>query len=41
VPDDMSTFATVSLSGGAARLGIYTRDHCPPHATCRDLAVGG
>lgn len=26
----------VTLRGGSARLGIYTGDHCPPHATCRD-----
>lgn len=19
-------------------MGVYTRDHCPPHATCRDNA---
>src|SRR5579884_4347566 len=33
----MSTIEVVQLpGGGAARLGIFTRDHCPPHATCRE-----
>jgi hypothetical protein len=26
----------VPLPGGAAKLCIQTREHCPPHATCRD-----
>jgi hypothetical protein len=34
----MSTIEVVALSGGSARLGVYTREHCPPHATCRDTA---
>jgi hypothetical protein len=34
----MSTIEVVSLSGGSAKLGIYTREHCPPHATCREIA---
>jgi len=32
----MSTIAVVAFAGGSARMGIYTRDHCPPHATFRD-----
>jgi hypothetical protein len=32
----MSTIEEVALSGGSAKLGVYTRDHCPPHATCRE-----
>jgi hypothetical protein len=28
----------VAVPGGSAFLGIYTRDHCPPHATCRDVS---
>jgi hypothetical protein len=28
----------VALSGGSARVGVFSRDHCPPHATCRDTA---
>ena len=32
----MSTVEVVALSGGSAKLGVYTRDHCPPHATCRE-----
>ena|SRR5438067_10231138 len=34
----MSTVEVVQVAGGSARLGIYSRDHCPPHATCRDVA---
>jgi hypothetical protein len=34
----MSTIAVVAFAGGSARMGIYTRDHCPPHATFRDQA---
>jgi hypothetical protein len=34
----MSTIEVVPLPGGSAKLGIYTREHCPPHATCRDTA---
>jgi hypothetical protein len=32
----MSTIELVAMSGGSAKLGVYTRDHCPPHATCRE-----
>lgn len=32
----MSTIEVVAFSGGSAKMGIYTRDHCPPHATFRD-----
>jgi hypothetical protein len=34
----VSTVAVVSVPGGTAKLGIYSRDHCPPHATFRDQA---
>lgn len=34
----MSTIEVVQLSGASAKLGVYTRDHCPPHATCREIA---
>jgi hypothetical protein len=34
----MSTIEVVPLPGGSAKLGVYTREHCPPHATCRDTA---
>jgi hypothetical protein len=34
----MSTIEVVNVTGASAKLGIYSRDHCPPHATCRDLA---
>ena len=34
----MSTIAVVAYSGGSAKMGVYTRDHCPPHATRRDGA---
>jgi hypothetical protein len=34
----MSTIEVVSFSGGSAKLGVYTREHCPPHATCRETA---
>ena len=26
----------VVVSGGSAKIGVYSKDHCPPHATCRD-----
>jgi len=32
----MSRIEVVPVTGGSADLSIYTRDHCPPHATCRD-----
>jgi hypothetical protein len=32
----MSTIEVVAFSGGSAKMGIYTREHCPPHATFRD-----
>lgn len=35
---ELSTIEVVPLSGGSAKLGVYTREHCPPHATCRDTA---
>jgi hypothetical protein len=34
----MSTIEVVSYSGGSARMGVYARDHCPPHATFLDQA---
>jgi hypothetical protein len=34
----MSTIAAIAFSGGSAKMGVYTRDHCPPHATFRDQA---
>ena len=34
----MSTIEVVPVTGGSAKLGVYSRDHCPPHATCRDTA---
>jgi hypothetical protein len=34
----MSTIGVVTLPRGSAKLGIYTKEHCPPHATCRELA---
>jgi hypothetical protein len=30
----MSTIEVVAVPGGSARLAIFSRDHCPPHATC-------
>jgi hypothetical protein len=36
----MSTIEVVPVPGGSARVGVYSRDHCPPHATCRDIAGG-
>src|SRR5882757_519297 len=33
----MSTIEVVSLPSGSAKLGVYTKEHCPPHATCREL----
>jgi hypothetical protein len=32
----MSTITVVPLRGGSAKVAIQTREHCPPHATCRD-----
>ena len=32
----MSTIDHISFSGGSAKVGIWTRDHCPPHATVRE-----
>ena len=32
----MSTIEVVTLPGGSAKISIQTREHCPPHATCRD-----
>jgi hypothetical protein len=32
----MSTIEVVAFSGGSAKMGIYTRDHCPPHVTFRE-----
>jgi hypothetical protein len=32
----MSTIETVGVTGGSARLAIFSRDHCPPHVTCID-----
>lgn len=37
-PARMSTIEVVPLSSGSAKLGVYTREHCPPHATCREIA---
>jgi hypothetical protein len=34
----MSTIEVVTLPRGSAKLGVYSREHCPPHATCRDVA---
>jgi hypothetical protein len=34
----MSRVEVVAVPRGSAVLGIYTRDHCPPHATCRDTS---
>ena len=34
----MSTIEVVTLARGSAKLGVYSREHCPPHATCRELA---
>ena len=34
----MSTIEVVTLPRGSARLGVYSKEHCPPHATCRELA---
>jgi hypothetical protein len=34
----MSTVEVVTVTGGSAKLSVYSRDHCPPHATCRDSA---
>jgi hypothetical protein len=33
----MGKIMVVPLPGGAAKVSIQTREHCPPHATCRDL----
>ena len=32
----MSTIEVVAFSGGTAKMGIFTRDHCPPHVTLRE-----
>ena len=32
----MSTIEIVAFAGGSAKMGIYTREHCPPHATFRE-----
>lgn len=32
----MSTIEVVAFAGGAAKMGVYARDHCPPHATFRE-----
>jgi hypothetical protein len=37
-PARMSTIEVVQLSGASAKLGVQTREHCPPHATCREIA---
>jgi hypothetical protein len=34
----MTTIEIVNVAGASAKLAIYSRDHCPPHATCRDSA---
>jgi hypothetical protein len=34
----MSLIEVVTLPRGSARMGVYTLEHCPPHATCKDLA---
>jgi hypothetical protein len=34
----MSRIEVVTVPGGSVALGVYTRDHCPPHATCRDVS---
>jgi hypothetical protein len=34
----MSMIEVVAFAGGSAKMGIYSRDHCPPHATLRDQA---
>jgi hypothetical protein len=34
----MSLVEVVTLDRGSARLTIQTREHCPPHTTCRELA---
>jgi hypothetical protein len=34
----MNTVEVVTLPRGSAKLGVYSKDHCPPHATCRELA---
>ena len=33
----MGKIMAVPLPGGTANVPIQTREHCPPHATCRDL----
>jgi hypothetical protein len=33
----MGKITVVTLPSGAAEVSIQTREHCPPHATCRDL----
>lgn len=32
----MATIEVVTVSGGSARMAIFSRDHCPPHATFLD-----
>jgi hypothetical protein len=34
----MSTIEVVTLTRGSAKLGVYSKEHCPPHATCRELS---
>jgi hypothetical protein len=34
----MSTIEVVTLHRGSAKLGVYSKEHCPPHATCRELS---
>jgi len=33
----MATIDTTNIAGvGTVTIGVFTLDHCPPHATCRD-----
>jgi hypothetical protein len=32
----MSTIDRITFSGGTAKVGIWAREHCPPHATVRE-----
>jgi hypothetical protein len=34
----MNTVVVVALPRGSAKLSVYSKEHCPPHATCRELA---
>jgi hypothetical protein len=34
----MSVIEVVTLPRGSAKPGVYALEHCPPHATCRDMA---